>query len=269
MAAVTRHLESASVVVLVAMTAAACGEPAASGAASPTSVAAPTARSRIPAEPPSTSRSTATPPPGARRPPLDTGAIYARLQPGLARCFDQGKRSTPEMSDGKLTLNAAIDAHGKATCVIPSEHTGLTQEVEDCMSAHFTTTSLDDGAPRAAMVPVVIRAGVVKLGEPPTGAAALDNVETLRMPDAFDVLESLEPELQACVRDVSKSSGVKGLLVGARVGADGRPQCALATSAVTLPAGVTDCAAGVLQRAKFPPPKRGSGIVLVPIGLVR
>jgi hypothetical protein len=55
------------------------------------------------------------------------------------------------------------------------------------------------------------------------------------------------------------------MIVAARVGADGRPQCALAASAGALPPQVGDCAASVLRAAKFPPPKRGSGLVLVPI----
>ncbi|MDB4938734.1 MAG: hypothetical protein JWP87_5706 [Labilithrix sp.] len=251
------------VLVLVSLSSSSCAEPRASGTSPPPTVAAAAA-------PPSPAVTRAPAPSSARpRAPLDGAAMFARLQPGLVRCFEQGKKSTPEMTDGKLTLNASLDAHGKPMCVIPSEHTGLTQEVEDCMSAHFLTTSFDDGAPPAAVVPVVIRAGAVKLGEPTSGAAKIESVETVRMPDAFDVLESLEPELQACVRSIDKSSGLTGLLVGARVGADGRAQCALATSSGPLPPAVSDCAAGVLRGAKFPPPKKGSGVVLVPIGLLR
>jgi len=187
------------------------------------------------------------------------------LQADLVTCYELGKQATPEMSDGKLTLNASIDANGKPLCVIPSDHTGLTQEVEDCMSARFAAQKLPAGAPWSASVPVAIRGGAVQLGERASDAASLDSVETFRMPDAFDTLESIEPALQACMRSLGPKSNVRGLLVGARVGADGRPQCALATSRGTLPANVADCAAGVLRGAKFPPPKRGAGLVLVPI----
>ncbi len=180
-------------------------------------------------------------------------------------CYELGKQATPEMTDGKLTLNASIDASGKPLCVIPSDHTGLTQEVEDCMSARFAAQRLPGGVPWSASVPVLVRGGAVQPGERASDVATLESVETFRMPDAFDTLESLEPALQACTRSLGPGSGVKGLLVGARVGADGRPQCALATSRGALPASVADCAAGVLRGAKFPPPKRGAGLLLVPI----
>jgi hypothetical protein len=187
------------------------------------------------------------------------------LQGDLVTCYETGKQSTPEMVNGKLTLNASIDATGKAVCVIPSDHTGLTQEVEDCMSARFAAKRLGPGAPWSASVPVAVRGGAVQLGERASATNTIESVETFRMPDAFDTLEALEPALQACVRDLGPGDRVKGLLVGARVNADGRTQCALATSRGVLPASVADCAAGVLRGAKFPPPKRGAGLVLVPI----
>ncbi len=173
------------------------------------------------------------------------------------------------MTDGKLTLNASIDDTGRTTCVIPSEHAGLTQEVEDCMSARFAAETFDAGSPWSAVVPIVLRAGVLHRGANARDAAVIDSVETVRMPDAFDVLEGLEPALQACMRSAdARAGGAHGLLVGARVGADGRPQCALASSTGSLPPSVGECAAAVLRNARFPPPKRGSGIVLVPINVV-
>jgi hypothetical protein len=173
------------------------------------------------------------------------------------------------MTDGKLTLNASIDASGKATCVIPSDHTGLTQDVEDCMSARFTAEKFDPGAAWSAAVPIVLRGGVLARGESAPDTAVIDSVETIRMPDAFEAVEALEPALQACIRGGNGSGSVRSLLVGARVGADGRAQCALVSKGgAPLPASVADCASGVLRAAKFPPPKRGSGIVLVPINVV-
>ena len=166
------------------------------------------------------------------------------------------------MTDARVTLNAAIDAAGTPACVIPSDRSGLTQDVEDCMAARLASERFDPGAPWSASVPVVIRGGALKLGERKADAATFESVETIRMPDAFDVLESLQPSLLACLRG---ASGVKSMLVAARVGADGRAVCALATSAGPLLAPARDCAAGVLRSATFPPPKRGSGLVLVPI----
>ena len=182
-------------------------------------------------------------------------------------CYELGKKATPEMNDGKLTLNASFDASGRPLCVIPSDHTGLTQEVEDCMSARFAAQQLPAGAPWTTSVPVLIRRGAVQLGERTSDAVAFDTVETFRMPDAFDTLDAIEPALQACMRGLGPKSPVKGLIVGARVGADGRPQCALAASRGTLPPSVGECAAGVLRGARFPPPKLGAGLVVVPIAL--
>jgi hypothetical protein len=204
----------------------------------------------------------------SRKPPPDAAAIFARLKPGLVACYEQGKKATPTMLDGKLRLNASIDAAGKTTCVIPSHDTGLTHEVEDCMSARFAAETFDGGAPWSTSVPVVLRAGALSLDTRAPEAAGIESLETYRMPDAFEVLESLVPELEGCIRGVDRSSGLRSVLVGARVGADGRTQCALASTSGTLPPEVGDCSAGVLRAAKFPAPKGGSGLVLVPITLV-
>jgi hypothetical protein len=216
------------------------------------------------------------PPHEVARNSIDPAALYARLEPGLVRCYEAGKKATPEMTDGKVTLHASIDGAGKPTCVIPSDHTGLTQDVEDCMTTCFAAETFEAGAPWSATLAIVLRAAKLRRGEPAAAdPPVIDSVETVRMPDAFDVLEGLEPALQACLRrsdgDAARVGGggaVRGMLVGARVGADGRPQCALASSTGPLPAGVGECAAGVLRAAKFPPPRRGSGIVLVPINVV-
>lgn len=241
----------------------ACGAAGGSGTTAPE----PATTARAVSGPAGAPVSTPLPSPPARASaPPDAAALFRLLQADLVTCYELGKKATPEMGDGKLTLNASIDASGKPLCVIPSDHTGLTQEVEDCMSARFAAQRLPPGTPWSASVPVAVRGGAVQPGERGSDLASLDSVETFRMPDAFDTLESLEPALQACVRALPPASGVKGLLVGARVGIDGRPQCALATSRGALPASVADCAAGVLCGAKFPPPKRGAGLVLVPIG---
>jgi len=241
----------------------ACGGPSAPAPQS----ASPSPPPAVPVPPAAPSGATRSAPAAARKPP-DAAAIYARLESGLVHCYELGKKATPEMTDGKLTLNASIDATGKTTCVIPSDHTGLTQDVEDCMSARFAAENFDEGTPWSAVVPIVLRGGVLRRGENAPDTAVIDSVETVRMPDAFEALEALEPALQACIRSADRSGGVHGLLVGARVGADGRPQCALASSTGPLPASVGECASGVLRAAKFPPPKRGSGIVLVPINVV-
>ena len=201
----------------------------------------------------------------AAAPPPDAAAIYARIERDLRACYDVGRRTTTEMVDGRVTLVASVDASGTPSCVIPSDHQGLTQDVEDCMAARLTTERFDPGPAWSASVPIVLRAGALKLGERKADAAVLESVETIRMPDAFDTLDTLEGPLQACLHGVARSGGPKSMVVAARVGADGRPSCALATSAGNLPAAAGECAASVLRGAKFPAPKRGSGLVIVPL----
>ena len=198
----------------------------------------------------------------------DAAAIFARLQPDLLRCYVQALAATPEMTSGKLTLNVSSDGTGKTACVIPSDGMGITQDVADCMAARVAAEKLDDGAAWATAVPVVLRAGAIELGERAPDVFGMESIETVRMPDAFQRLESLLPEIETCIRGVDRSGGLHHVLVAARVGADGKSECALATSAGALPAKVGDCAAGVLRGVKFPPPKRGLGFVLVPINLL-
>jgi hypothetical protein len=206
-----------------------------------------------------TGTGTGSEPASPRAPRPDAAAIFERLKPDLVACYEKGRKSTPTMLDGKLTLNAAIDASGRTTCVIPTEDTGLTQEVEDCMSTRMTKESFPaDDRPWESGA----RSTSDTLG--------LDSVETHRMLDAFDVLESLVPELQSCVHSIDKSSGVRALVVGARVGLDGRPQCSLAAaSSGTLPPSVSSCASALFEKTRFPPPKGGPGLILVPIRINR
>jgi hypothetical protein len=204
------------------------------------------------------------------RPRPDAAEIFGRLKPNLTACYERGRKAVPTMLDGKLTMNASIDVAGTTTCAIPTDDTGLTQEVEDCMSARFAAERFGEGSATTVAVPIVARRGNVELGTTENGANVIQSVETHRMPDAFDVLESLVPELQVCVRSIDRSSAVRSVVVGARVGGDGRTQCALASGApVTLPAALADCTAKVFQRARFPPPSGGSGLILVPITLER
>ena len=271
---VERHRERRELTMRIALAVlAAPGLAACGGPAGPSSVTAAPGTTGMPGTPGAPARSDSPPrsPPSAapRKAPPDTAAIYARLRPALVACYDQGQKSTPEMVEGKLTLNATIDAAGRTSCVIASEDTGLTQEVEDCMVARFATEKFDEsaGAPWQAVVPVVVRKGAVQLGERAASQVLAETVETRNMPDAFEALESLLPELTICLHAIDRSSGPRSILVAAKIGADGRSQCALTSSFTPLPPKVGDCAAGVLQAAKFPPPKRGAGVVLVPINL--
>ena len=198
------------------------------------------------------------PAPAAHASPIGAGEVYARIQPDLQACYVAGLRATPEMADAQITLDASFNARGDATCAIPRDDAGFTQDVADCMAAALGKASVAR-AESVVSMRIVARSSTLSLGPPVAASALLANVETVRMPDAFDVLESLEPALGACVL----RGGGTSLVVSARVGSTGVPECALATGARAA----AECAATVLRNAKFPPPKRGSGVVVVPIAL--
>lgn len=173
------------------------------------------------------------------------------------------------MLDGRLTLNASIDASGKAPCVIVTDAMGVTQEVQDCMAERFAAEHFD-GSAALASVRVALAAGKLALGTKAPEASGLQTVETFRMPDAFEVLDSLLPELEGCIRGVDRAGNVRSIVVGARVATSGTTQCALAMSSPEpLPPNAAQCAENVFRRATFPPPAKGPGLILVPMTLVR
>lgn len=249
--------------------AAACGSPAANGASTPKDANGPSAPPPLPRPPvegPGPGPAPASTPPRAPRP--DTAAIYARIRADVTACYTQGTEAHPEMRDGRVTLNASFDAAGKTTCVIPSQDSGLTHEVESCMASAFAKQSFpasDDGRGWNAAVPVVVRAGAVQLGEKVPDWSIGAGPETWHMPDAFEAVEALLPALESCLKGVERARGLRSVMVGARISADGRPECALASASAGIPPAVADCSAAVLRGAKFPPPKGGPGLVVVPL----
>lgn len=236
-----------------------CGAPPAASSSDATAAGAPKAAAAAPPRAPVS----------AARARPDEAAIYARLERGLVTCYEAGRKSVPTMLDGRLTMTASIDASGRTACVVPTGVSGLTRDVADCMSARFDAERFGEGPQATASVRVAVRGGKV---EPDTRAREnnlLESVETYRMPNAFDVLESLVPELQTCVHGLDPASGVRSVLVGARVAPDGRTQCAVASGwPSALPASAEECATRTFRRATFPPPAGGPGIILVPIALV-
>lgn len=193
--------------------------------------------------------------------------IYARVQADLVACYEQGKKSTPKMLSGRATLDVSIDSAGKAACVVVGDDTGLSQEVEDCMAARMSRESFkSNGATWATEIPIVVKDGKVSLGPPATAAPALETVELHGLPDsAYEVVEALLPRLHECTQGGGGQSTLRVIHVGARVGKDGRVECALASSAMPMPSKVRSCAADVLAGAKFPPPKGAVGLVSVPV----
>src|SRR5688500_3091988 len=122
--------------------------------------------------------------------------IYGRVQTDLVACYEQGKKSTPKMLSGRATLDVSIDSTGKPACVVVGDDTGLTQEVEDCMSARMSReTFKSNGATWATEIPILVKDGKVSLGPPATNAPALETVETHGLPDsAHEVVEALLPQ---------------------------------------------------------------------------
>lgn len=217
-----------------------------------------------PSAPNAPSASAATP--SAKVHPLDDAALFARVKEGLAACYEKGRASVPTMLDGQLTLDAAIDAGGTPSCVIVSDDKGLTQEVEDCMAGYLSAQRFETSAPQRTSLRVAVRGGQLSLATGPREMAAIETVETHRMPDAFDVLESLVPKLHACL----SASGTRSALVGARVEASGRSRCALALgSPEPLSTEAATCAENVFKNATFPPPSGGEGLILVPMRVTR
>jgi hypothetical protein len=268
-AIVTRPRRSAVSLVFIAGIGSCAGPRAEDGAVASSQPAAreggvaPTSAS---AAPPSVSAATTTTTPAPRP---DAAAIFAQLKPAFSSCYEKERKSTPTMLDGKLTLNASFDAKGKAICAIPTEASGVTQGLEDCMSDRLEADTFGPGEPWTEVVPIAIHAGVLGLAERSSNLVALESVETRRMPDAFDLLESLVPKLQTCLHELDRSSGIRSIVVGAKVGSDGRSRCALASpSSGVLTPKVNACFIDTFAAVKFPPPKGGLGVILVPLNLV-
>lgn len=245
----------------------ACGEPASTPAIAPT--ASPSGPMPTTTTTPSASASSPTPAPAPVA--ADTPAnIYQRVYPDLVGCYEQGRRATPTMTSGRATLGVSVDPTGKPACVVVSDDTGLTQEVEDCMAARMAReTYAKTGTAWSTEIPVVVKSARITLGPPPTAAPALDMVETQGLPEsAFDVVEKLLPALKQCVNaGTDAKSGLHVMHVGARVAKDGRVECALASSHEPLPPKLRDCSAAVLANAKFPPPRAKSGVGQVSVPL--
>lgn len=194
--------------------------------------------------------------------PQTPETVFARVRADFASCYAEGKKHAPLMNDGRITFQVAADPAGKTTCVIPFEDTGLTKEVEDCMSARLAKEPYGGGG--SVEIPVAVKAGALALGAAPKGPT-LDTIEQHGLSDAASVVNGLLPGLRRCLQQLDPHSGLRVVHVGARVGKEGRPECALASSTAPLPAAVRDCAAGVVMGAAFKPPSGPNASVSIPL----
>lgn len=238
----------------------ACG----GGAPSPAGAAPPATRDPAAAAASTPSRA------GAGAPDPETAAaVFARVERELVGCYETGKKAVPAMLAGRATISVAIDGRGSATCVVVGDDTGLTQAVEDCMSARLSReTFAASGTPWTTELPILVKDGKLALGAAST-APSLDTVETHGLPDsAHDVVVSLVPRFRACAAESAGPDAKQSLRivhVGARVAKDGHVACALASSSSPVPEAMRDCVTGVLASATFPPPTAPVGLVSVPL----
>lgn len=222
------------------------------------------------APPAPTTKSAAKVRPQAPAAPPSAAEIFAAQKSELVACYDAGRRAIPTMTSGKVTYHVAASAAGRASCVVPSDDVGLTQEVEDCMRASLEKASYarTEGA-WSQLVPIVVRDSIPQLGEPRTSSPTLETIESHGMSDdIYEVIEGLLPKLYACTKSGPRTAELRTIQVGGVVGADGRVTCALASSPAALSPQIRDCAANVLREGRFAPPKKGSGLVSVPLNVL-
>ena len=138
------------------------------------------------------------------------------------------------------------------------------------MAARVGKETFEPGpAPWTFEIPVVVKSGKLSLGEDETTVAEILNVETHGLgDDAHEVAESLLPKFQKCVLGAEKNEGMRVLHVGGRVGRDGRVTCAIATSPTPMPEEMRECAATALENARFSAPKKGEGLISIPLKLM-
>jgi hypothetical protein len=194
-------------------------------------------------------------------------SIFRSLRSDLVACYEEGRNEVPAMTSGKITYLVSIDASGRTTCVVPSDDTGLTQDVENCMRARLEREVFPRGAKAwSTALPILVRDAELALGEARKAAPSIETVESHGLDeDVYPVVVKLLPELYACVRGIDKSADLRVVYVGGRVDAAGRVACSVTSSAAPIDQEIRDCTSRVLMGAKFRPPKRGYGLVSVPL----
>jgi hypothetical protein len=201
-------------------------------------------------------------------PPVDA---FAKLEPDFTRCYEDGKKAVPTMTSGKITFHASIDASGKTMCAVPSDDTGLTQDVENCMRLRLDKEVFPKrDAPWSLALPIVVKDSKLVRGEMRDAPGAIETIESQGLTeDVYDVVEGLLPDLYGCMSAIPKSGELRVVYVGARVGSAGQVECALASGPASIPAETRACTAKVFSKAKFRAPKKGYGLLSVPLNVSR
>lgn len=200
-------------------------------------------------------------------PALSDAEILGKVQGDFASCYQRGKKAAPKMADGKVTFLASVAGDGKTGCVVPMNDTGLTQEVEDCMSARLGRETYDARAAWTFELPIAVRGGAIELGKEATGPQ-IDEIGLHGLSGATKVIQELMPKLDVCAQRVDPHSGLRVLHIGARVGSDGRVSCALATGASSVSEEVRECARRSVESVRFSAPTSREGLVTIPVKIL-
>jgi hypothetical protein len=201
--------------------------------------------------------------------PVKDDDVLTKLRPDLTACYEEGKKAIPTMTSARITFHVAVDASGKTSCVVPSDDTGLTQDVENCMRARLDKESYAKrDAQWSFALPLVVKDGKLGPGVARSTPPSIETIESQGLTeDVYDVIDGLLPELYKCMQGLPKSSDLRVVYVGGRVGSAGNVECALASGPSTIPVETRTCTAKVLGRAKFRAPKKGYGLVSVPLNV--
>ena len=200
--------------------------------------------------------------------PTAEATAFPKLQPDFVACYKRGRRAAPAMADGRVTLQASVDAQGKVSCAVPADARGLTGEVADCLAERLGREALPPGSGPTLAMTVLFTGGEARLEKSAARRAVLDEVDTRGIDDAGDIIRGLVPDLASCVRQGGSTRGSAVLYVRGRVGRSGEVTCTVATSTQPLPDEVRACAADRLRHAKFAPPRTGKGVVSIPVTIV-
>jgi hypothetical protein len=154
---------------------------------------------------------------------------------------------------------------------VPSDDTGLTQQVERCMRTRLEREAYAaTPSPWPYALPIAVKDGALTLGELRKSTPTIETVESHGLAeDVYDVVERLLPPLYTCVRDLDTTAGLPVVFVGGRVASTGKMTCSVASSSVPLPSSARACVERVMAGATFQPPKKGEGLVAVPLRVSR
>lgn len=196
--------------------------------------------------------------------------IWKRISADATACYETGHKVVPEMVDAHIAFVTSVDAAGKTGCVVPSDDSGLTADVEDCMRVRLERESYSGtGAAWSARVPIQVKGGKVSLGGP-NPSTSINTIESRGLSeDVYDVVEGLLPDVKECVSGTGRGSGRRVVVVGARVAKDGAVACSVASANMPMAEESRGCLTAVFGRAKFKAPKKGTGLLSVPIELTK